>query len=371
MRIGIDGSRAFLSKRTGIEEYSYQVVSHLRNRLRKEKVFLYLKKGQSVDFELPVNWKIKVIKWPRFWTQIGLSLEMLFYPVDMLFVPAHTVPLIHPKNTIVVIHGLEYEVFPGGYSFWGRLYMRLSVRYSCRAAKKIIAVSKNTRKDLMELYGISENKIEVIYEGAPEKYQISNVKFQTLPAGRQLNPKLQIKNCKPYLLFVGRLEKRKNIGGIIEAYDILKEKYKIPHKLVLAGNPGYGYEDLKMKIEESKFKKDIFETGYINEESKQYFLKNAEAFLFPTFYEGFGLPVLEAQGAGAPVVTSNISSMPEVGGDGAAYCDPYEPETILDAVWKILNDEEYKDRLVERGFENARKFSWDACADSVSKLLND
>ena len=202
-----------------------------------------MRKNQKIDFVLPPNWRVKIINYTCLWTQIGLSLEILFHPVDALFIPAHVVPLIHPKNTFVTVHGLEFEVFPEGYSFWARLYMRWSIKFSCKWAKKIIAVSENTKKDLIKLYNVLENKIEVVYEGinhviASEAKQsctnTGNLTSTGLP--RRLEDEAPRNDInKPYLLFIGRLERRKNIEGIIEAYKILKEKYNIPHKLILAG----------------------------------------------------------------------------------------------------------------------------------------
>ena len=110
MKIGIDASRAFFKQRTGIEEYSYQIIKNLRDKLDDHRVILYVRKNKNIDFDLPENWKIKAIKFPYLWTQIGLSLEVLFHPVDVLFIPAHVVPIVHPKNTFVTIHGLEYEI---------------------------------------------------------------------------------------------------------------------------------------------------------------------------------------------------------------------------------------------------------------------
>jgi len=369
MKIGIDASRAFLKQRTGIEEYSYQVIKHLvepRHCLGSTEVVLYLRKNQNIDFKLPEKWKIKTVKFPYLWTQLGLSLELLFHPIDVLFVPAHVVPIVHPKNTIVTMHGLEYEFFPEGYSLLERLYMRASIKMSCRWAKKIIAVSKNTKKDLMELYKVPEKKVEVIYEGV-------NINQKSLPEADQPlaeNFNDQILNYKPYLLFIGRLEKRKNIEGIIEAYKILKEKYKIPHSLVLAGAPGYGYEIIKLKIQNylkiknSKLK--IIELGYISEEKKQELMRSADVFLFPTFYEGFGLPILEAQSLGVPVVTSNVSSLPEVGGESVFYADPYESEIIADTVFKLISDQKTKDDIIKRGYENIKRFSWEKCAEEIA-----
>jgi glycosyltransferase involved in cell wall biosynthesis len=346
-----------VERRTGIEEYSYQIIKHLRDKLGDCEVRLYLKKAQKIDFEIPSNWKLKTIKFPYLWTQFGLSLEMLLHPLDVLFIPAHVVPIFHAKKTIVVVHGLEFEFIPKAYSFWARMYMRWSIKSSCRWAKKIIAVSENTKKDLVRLYKVPEGKIEVIYEGIePIRNYELNSNLRTM-----LNTK-----C---LLFIGRLEERKNITGIIKAFDILKEKYKIPHKLILAGKPGYGYENIKEKIENSEYKNNIILAGYVGEEEKQELLKNAEVFLFPTFYEGFGLPILEAEALGVPVVASNNSSIPEVLGNSAILVNPKKPEEIAEAVWKILSDENLRDNLIRKGLENVKRFDWEKCAEKIVKIL--
>jgi len=363
--IGIDASRAFIEKRTGIEEYSYQIIRHLRNKLDSAQVVLYIRGEQESvirkqGFILPKNWKVRIIRFPYLWTQLGLSLELLFHPVDILFIPAHVVPAIHPKNTVVTIHGLEYEFFPEGYSFWARLYMRWSIKLSCRWAKKIIAVSKNTKKDLINMYKVPESKIEVIYEGT-DLVQTSKFKVQSFIS------KLKVE--KPYLLFIGRLEKRKNIEGILETYKILKEKYKIPHKLILAGKPGYGHENIMYKASCIKDKKDIIIPGFIKDEEKLELIKNADVFLFPTLYEGFGLPILEAQVLGVPVVTSNISSLPEVGGDSVVYVNSHKPEEIAKATFKLIQDKDLREDMVKKGYENIKRFSWEKCADEISEVL--
>ncbi len=363
MRVGIDGSRAFLKQRTGIEEYSYQVIKHLRGKIKKtSRVVLYLRRGQVVDFGLsagetglPKNWRIKVLRWPRFWTQFGLSLEMLFHPVDVLFIPAHIAPLIHPEKTFVVVHGVEYEIIKEAYSFLGRFYMRHSIKLSCRWAKKIIAVSKNTKKDLVELYKIPENKIEVIYEGV------------SIEEGPKYTG--QYDKYKPYFLFIGWLGVRKNVLGMISAFEILKERYNIPHKLILAGQAGFKYQEIRERIDKNVYKEDIVELSFVDKEHKGNLIRNAEVFLFPTFYEGFGLPILEAQILGVPVVTSNISSLPEVGGDSVAYATPTEPIGIADSIYKLISDDNFKNAIIEKGYENVKKFSWDKCSREIAKVI--
>ncbi|HAI73834.1 MAG TPA: hypothetical protein DCS28_02365 [Candidatus Moranbacteria bacterium] len=356
MLIGIDASRAFIKQRTGIEEYSYQIIKALKNKLADRSVVLYARKNQIIDFVLPKNWQVKVINFSYLWTQVGLSLEMLFHPVDALFIPAHTVPFVHSNNTTVTIHGLEYEMIPEAYFFWERMYMRWSIKNSCRWAKKIIAVSENTKRDLMRLYKVPEEKIEVVHNGydAGANFQFPISNFQ--------------KNSK-FILFIGRLEKRKNILGIIKAFEILKEKYKIPHKLILAGNFGYGEEEIKNKIEKSEYKKGIALAGFVTDEEKWRLLKNADVFLFPTFYEGFGLPILEAQSAGAPVITSNISSLPEVADGSAFLIDPNNYDEIAEAAYKIISDKNLRNDIIKKGFENVKRFSWEKCASEIARIL--
>lgn len=372
MLIGIDGSRAFLKQRTGIEEYSYQVIKHLRDKLDDSQVILYIKHNQKIDFELPRAWSVKKLWSPRLWTQVRLSLELLFYPVDVLFVPAHTVPIIHPKNTIVTIHGLEYEFVPEGYSWWERIYMRTVIKNSCHWAKKVIAVSKNTRQDLVNLYKVPEEKIEVIYEGYEKNLSFRAERSKVEESNSENSSRsldyARDDNAK-YLLFIGRLEERKNILGIIEAFEILKEKYKIPHKLVLAGKFGYGEWEIHQKLKNINCSQDIILPGYVSEKEKWELLKNADVFLFPTFYEGFGLPVLEAQSVGVPVVASNVSSIPEITNGSALLADPTAPEFIAKLAYDLISNEELRSGIIKKGHENIKRFSWAKCAAEISKLL--
>ncbi|MEN8252611.1 MAG: glycosyltransferase [Patescibacteria group bacterium] len=167
MKIAIDASRAFLHERTGIEEYSYQLIKHLRKPLKKYRVILYVRGGteENIDFELPKKWTVKAIRSLRFWTYFRLSIALLFNRVDKLLVPGHIVPPIRPKDTTVVVHGLEYEMTPEAYSKYEQFSMRRGIKNSCRWSKNIICVSNNTKKDLIELYNVKEEKIKVVYEG--------------------------------------------------------------------------------------------------------------------------------------------------------------------------------------------------------------
>ncbi len=159
----------------------------------------------------------------------------------------------------------------------------------------------------------------------------------------------------------------------MDAYKILKEKYSIPHSLVLAGNPGYNYETIKLKIKKYlKIKNSelkIIESGYVDENQKQQLLKNADVFLFPSLYEGFGLPILEAQNASVPVVASNVSSIPEVVNGSALLSNPENAKEIASMVYKIISDEKIKKDLIQKGLENLKRFDWSKCAEEIAELI--
>ena len=385
--IGIDASRAFLKKRTGIEEYSYQVIQHLREVVAPEaKVILYVRKKleignwkleirtPEIDFPLPENWTVRGIWAPRFWTQIRLAIELLLHPVDTLFVPAHTVPWIHPKRTVVTVHGLEYEFSPESYSWYERLYMRFSIRNSVRWASQVIAVSENTKRDLVRLYSVPEEKITVIYEGANNNFQFPVSNFQS-NSNNQFS-KVEGSDStfsiphSPFFLFIGRVEERKNVGRIIEAFEIFRQKTGLPHKLILAGKPGYGYENISYKLQATSYKQDIIELGYISEEEKWELLRKAEALVFPSLYEGFGLPVIEAQMVGTPVITSTTSSLPEIASTGALLVDPFNVEALALAMEKLATDPELRAGIIDKATRNADRFSWAQCARGVAQLLS-
>jgi len=374
MRIRINAKAAVQKNRTGVEEYAYQVIKHLTllPEAKAHQFFLLVPKGrhEGFDFPLPENFTIKELYWPLpfFWSQIRLTLEMLLNPRDVFFVHVHVLPFFCPKNSVATIHGLEYEHFPQHYPRWGYYYLRWNTKNVLRRARKIIAVSESTKHDLVKLYKGRADKISVVLHGydvrkgelsekGPETQAPSN---PSLCSHKNSNLPQNIK--KPYLLYIGRIETKKNIQGMLEAFTILKEKFHVPHKLVLAGGKGYGYKILHSQLANFKNKADVILTGYFPQAEKQPLLSNAEVFVFPSFYEGFGIPILEAQASDLPVVTSFVSSMPEVAGGGALFIDPNNPTQIAEAVYKIISDKAVRDSLIALGQENIKQFSWEKCA---------
>ena len=370
MILGIDLSRAFLKERTGIEEYSFQLANYFLKEITKgnhnnlQLVFYAqekdLKSKAAQGFlrqakQLSCQWSVKAIPLKYLWTQLGLAWEMLVNPVDVLLVPAHIVPWVHPSKTIVVVHGLEYERCPDSYSFFSRYFHRLFIKKGTQWATRIIAVSNNTRRDLQFFYGIDKEKISVVYNG---------VSFPSLNISKKLQG-----NKQSFLLFIGRLEERKNLKGIITAFEILKKKYGYTGELKLAGKPGYGYQSIQKKIESSKFKKFIKELGYVTESQKQKLLRETDALLFPSLCEGFGLPVLEAQATGIPVITSIHDPLKEIAGQYSALVDPNNPMEIAEMTNYLIKDRKFRKRVIKEGRENLKRFSWKKCAQEVLTIV--
>jgi len=345
MVIGIHALAAFKRSRTGVEEYTYQLIKHLTmlEKAKKHRFVLYTNQtSQSFSQD-----QIRHLKWPfPMWTQIRLGLEMILKKPDLLFIPAHVLPLIHPKKSVVVIHGLEYEYYPKMYPRKHLSYLRWSTRYAVEHARKIIAVSQNTKDDLINFYQADPDKIAMIHHGFSIDKKAKGEKFDW-----------------PYILFLGRLETKKNVHGLIKAFNSLKERYQIPHKLVLAGSFGFGFEGDKSD--------QVITTGYVSEDQKWSLLKGADMFVLPSFYEGFGLPILEAQAVGIPVITSNLSSMPEVAGEGALLIEPSDTDQISETIYKLIKSDKMKKDLVEKGYHNIKRFSWQKCARKTLNLLND
>ena len=376
MILGIDASRAFGQQKTGIEEYSYQIIKHLAKIKIGSQVVLYFRKKdlKNIDFDLPNSFKLKTISPSRFWTQIGLASEMMINKPDILFIPSYAIPQIHPRKTIVTIHGLEYRHFPECYSLKERFILELNTQFSVKWASKIIVPSENTKKDLVEFYNVDSRKIKIVAHG------VSSIKYQVLSIKRRDKEGFDI-------LFVGRLEKRKNLVNLISAFELFKKDFKNPPsplfqrgnsafsplekgglrgisdvKLIIVGKKGFGFTEIKKVIEESPFRKDIILKGYVSEEEKSELYKNADLFILPSFYEGFGLPVLEAMSYGVPVICSNTSSLPEVAGEAALLINPNNPEEIAEAMNKVFSNDNLREEMIKKGFENVKKFSWEKCA---------
>ena len=240
--------------------------------------------------------------------------------------------------------------------------MRTVIKNSCKWASRVVCVSENTKRDVMRLYGTSQEKIRVIYEGYSGKTAghseagiLGHVEKEKCDIGA------------PYFLFIGRIEERKNVKGIVEAFDIVKEKYGVAHKLVLAGKPGYGYGEIKERIGISKFKNDIVEMGYVSDEEKWTLLGEARCLLFPIDWpKPFGLAMIEAMACGTPVLAYDRGAVPEVVAHGETGFTVHTYEELRDSLKRLagLNPQRCRDRV-------AQNFSRDTMVAAYMKLYEE
>ncbi len=398
MIIGFDASRAFVAERTGTENYSYNVLIQLLQLDRKNAYKIYLRlpqelsdkaaderyKGkskkerisewlESVRKQLPAsqNYRLILIKNVKLWTQIGLARELWKYPPDVLFIPAHTLPVILKKRikTVVTIHDLGYEYLPQYHQFPQKLWLNRSTEYAVKHASKIIAVSDATKEDLILKLKADPQKISVIYEGFGSD---SLNKQNILKPGITLLSQYSLSG--EYLAFVGTIQPRKNLVRIIQAFgEVLKEKSIIDLfpglQLVVIGKKGWLSDEIYKEPQNLSIADKVVFTGHLLDQETFSLIKGALCFVFPSLFEGFGLPIIEAQSIGTPVVTSKQKPMTEVGGDACEYVDPHDVESIKNGIIKVLKDPSYAAQLRKKGYINAQRFSWKKTAEETLNVL--
>ncbi len=360
MLLGIDASRAVTPRPTGTEVYSRCLIQALLTLGGPHRVRLYFRTPPPPD-AFP-GAELRVIPFPRLWTHLRLSWEMAHAPPDLLFVPAHVLPPVRPRVSLVTVHDVGYLHFPETHPWPQRTYLDLTTRWNARAATHILADSQATRADLIAHYAAPPDKISVVYPGLDEGLGpvhdpevIETVKARHAIAG-------------DYFLCLGTLQPRKNLGRLIDAFAALATRDP-DVALVLAGQHGWLYDDLWASVRRRGLEGRVLFPGYIPDEDKAALMSGALAFMFPSLYEGFGLPVLEAQACDCPVVTSRTSSLPEVAGDGALLVDPHDTAAITAAMGQVTRDNELRRTLIERGATNLRRFSWTTSAQDLLRIV--
>ncbi len=372
MLIGIDASRATLAQRTGTENYALQVIRELLRQGHGDRFRLYTNvdppDGLFWSGAPPANAEIRAIPFPRLWTHLRLSAELLAQPPEVLFVPAHVVPLYHPRRSVVTIHDLGYRVYPEAHTFASRRYLDWSTRWSAAQAAAVLADSHATRSDLLRIYGARPERVHVVYLGRDE-----TLRPAVDPDSRAAARAKYGVTAARYLLYVGTLQPRKNLARLVEAFDRLCGSGAAGGpgdvQLVLAGRRGWLYENILRQVERLGLAGRVLFPGYVAAEDLAALYSGALAYVFPSLYEGFGMPVLEAQSCGAPVMTGNNSSLPEVAGDAALLVDSQDVDAIAAAMQRLLSDENLRAELSRRGLENVKRFSWEKCAAETLAII--
>ena len=313
-----------------------------------------------------LNFSLWYLNWPK--------LDQLVGGTDIFFMPNIGFGSVSKKSRLIVtMHDLSFERYPETFSWKRRLWhMFINPKKICWRADKIIAVSESTRNDIIKIYGIDEKKINVVYSGIAEKFCVLDRNDEGLI-------KVKEKYGLPYkfILYLGTIEPRKNIVGIVRAYNDLQEWAKknkseefFKYKLIIAGSRGWLSEKIFREISKSEHKEDIGVLNFIQEKDKEFILNLSSLFVYPSLFEGFGFPPLEAMACGVPVIASNNSSLPEVVGNGGALIDPDKPDEIFHAMKEILSGSDLRGNIVAKGLAQAGKFSWEKAAEDFLKMIN-
>ena len=365
-RIAIDASRSTKDQPTGTETYALRLSQALiaANEGANGPVgfSLYFRDRPSPElFAKSANVEEIHIPFPRLWTHLRFAAELWKSRPDITFVPAHTLPIAFPGRAIVTVHDLGFKHFPTAHPVAQRAYLDATTRYSQARADLVIADSQATARDLEHFYGTPRSKIRVVYPG---------VDSANLRATAEETESVRAKYKLPgrYFLYIGTLQPRKNIGRIVQAFMLWRQSQRENDAmLVLAGGKGWLYDEAWLE----GASQHVHAIGYISEADKAALLAGAIALVFPSLYEGFGFPAVEAMIAGTPVIASNTSSLAEIVGEDGLLVDPLDSNAIAAAMSRLSDDEELRQDLLNRGFRRAERFTWESAAEQAMSAFRE
>lgn len=367
MNIGIDGNEANQVNRVGVGQFAYNVIDQLEKIDRDNSYTIYLKEKPLPDLPKErVGWKYLVFGPSKLWTQIALPFKLFTQKekIDIFYSPSHYSPRFSPVPTIISIMDLWHHRHPEQFNKKDLYQLTKWESYSVKQASHIITISEFSKKEIINVYNTPADMVTVAYPGYSQ-YTTHNTQHET----EKIKKKFKIKD--DYLLYLGTLQPKKNIEGLVKAFALLAAGYPAV-TLVIAGKKGWLYEKIFTQVKELKLENKVIFTGFVSEEEKPYLIAGAETFILSSFYEGFGIPVLEAMSLGVPVVASKEGSLPEAGGKAATYCDPYSVETVSEAIKKVLDlNERQRDEIIRDGKRRVEKFSWEKCAQKVLKAIEE
>jgi len=374
MKIAIQAADLDAKRIDGTRVYILNVLKRFGKISPQDDFYVYHRRDFNPELAPPEfsNYKIKKVKSPAFWTQLGFAGELWKDEPDVLWMPMHNIPFVRKKNlkTVVTIHDLAFKYFPDYFPKDDLRRLNFLMDAVAKKADKLIAVSESTKRDLLKFYPfLKEENIRVIYHGFDA--ELYDRKFTVEEVGKILS-KFKIQSAgrrTKFLLYVGAIQPRKNLETLVRAFNLVK-KTQLNLKLVLAGEKAWLFEETMKEIERSPNKNDILLLGNVSFADLPILFQSAEAFVFPSLYEGFGIPVLEAFASGTPVITAKNSSLPEVGGEAALYFEEKDEQDLAEKINSVLNDKNTGEVHVSKGKEQLKKFSWDKCAQETLDFLS-
>ncbi|WP_218110352.1 glycosyltransferase family 4 protein [Oligoflexus tunisiensis] len=347
-----------MAKRTGVQRAAYNLVKTLFEIDRENEYILFTGEEQAKEWNYPnvklVTSRLKVGENLRnhLWEQFVLPRLAKKHKVDILHSPANMAPLFYRGASIVHIHDLCFVVNPQWYSYLFHTAYNVAIPRLARRASRVITNSNNSRNDLLQFYQVDASKVRLIYWAVDQTF------------GSGLVQERRLEEEGDYILYVGSLEPRKNIATLIEAFEQLRtDNPDLKTRLILIGGESPLFAAVRLQIKQ--FHNDVVFKGFVSDEELKQYYRKAMVVAYPSLYEGFGLPPLEAMASGAPVVTSNTSSLPEVVGDAALMVSPYDCAQLAGTLARVIRDRRLREEMRRRGFEQVKKFNWYRVARNV------
>lgn len=378
LKIAIDAT-PIRQKPSGIGMYVFNLISAFYDLREEEEFHLSiayqpsLKKWLRGDFSIPPllkqNLEINTLPLPVTISSLLAKFPNLILPYferslgypDVLHGTDHFVYPCTKSVKVMTIHDLTFIKYPNYVNSIVKTYTN-RVKQCLKWSDLIITFSENSKADINYLLGVDQSRIFVTQQASRYPGQ-----YLSLELAEQLQTSIAYDFSNPYLLFVSTIEPRKNINSLISAFNYLKSKHKIDHHLIMIGQKGWNYESIFKNIENSPWQEQIHHLGYLSDQQVALFYSQADVFVYPSYYEGFGLPILEAMTLGSPVVTSNSSSLPEVAGDAALLINPDDFMELAEAILRVISDTKLRQKLIQKGKERAKLFSWKKTARQTLK----
>ncbi len=360
MRIGIDYTAA-VQQGAGIGRFCRGLIGALAELDRSNQYVVWSGGRGTAEpvwpanfrrVALPITDRHLAIAWQRL--RLPLPVELITGRLDLYHSPDFVLPPVRKAHTLLTVHDLSFMRHPDCSSPALLEYLMDAVPRSVARADLVIADSENTRRDVIELLNVPAERTRVVYAGLEPSFR----RVQDQAAVQAVLTRYGI--TPPYILTVGTLQPRKNLVRLIAAVNLLRQRHGLPHRLVIAGGKGWLYEEIIAAAHEAG--DAVILAGYVADSALPALYSAADLFAFPSLYEGFGIPLLEAMGCGTPVLTSTASSLPEVAGDAALLVEPTDTGAIADGLWRLLSDTALRQTLVQRGHVRVERFTWPAAA---------
>ena len=364
MVIGIDAgclSGSDMRLQTGIYYYAYNLIKNLSKIDKKNiyRLYSYQPVSKSLLDELDPNIQNCLLKPRKYWLNLRLSYEFMIRKPDIFIGLSQALPIYHPAKNVIIVHDIAFEMHPEYYKNSHKRLSRLT-RFAVNNADQIIAVSKKTKEDIVQIYGVDRHKIEVIYHGV-DPFFYPRKKNES----EKVIKKYDIKD--PYFLFVGSYKHVKNIPRIIEAFSKFSLINHEEYQLVMAGSDNEYDHEIDRTLEKTKIKNRVKMLGYVPYDDLPLLYSGATAFVSPSLYEGFGLPIAEALSCGVPVVAGDKGSMPEIVGNLGIIVDPYNIQEITGAFMKVLKFDRCS--FLSKSVKYSKKFSWNRTARQLINVI--